>query len=134
MDITERLKEIIDYLGLTPNAFAAKIGISQPRMRNYLTGRTPDFETLRRICITFVNIEPRWLLTGVGDMLVPSIALGATNPSSASTLELAIIKTQAETILKQQQFINDHFMELHQKKISPPRGGGEYPDKEHIKE
>jgi len=53
-------------------------------------------------------------------MLVPSIALGATNPSSASTLELAIIKTQAETILKQQQFINDHFMELHQKKISPP--------------
>ena len=127
MDITERLKEIIDYLGLTPNAFAAKIGISQPRMRNYLTGRTPDFETLRRICITFVNIEPRWLLTGVGDMLVPSIAL-------ASTLELAIIKTQAETILKQQQFINDHFMELHQKKISPPRVGVEYPDKEHIKE
>ena len=127
MDITERLKEIIDYLGLTPNAFAAKIGISQPRMRNYLTGRTPDFETLRRICITFVNIEPRWLLTGVGDMLVPSIALGATNPSSASTLELAIIKTQ-------QQFINDHFMELHQKKISPPRVGVEYPDKEHIKE
>lgn len=73
-------------------------------------------------------------MTGVGDMLVPSIALGATNPSSASTLELAIIKTQAETILKQQQFINDHFMELHQKKISPPRVGVEYPDKEHIKE
>ena len=66
-------------------------------------------------------------------MLLPSVALGATNPS-ASTLELAIIKTQAETILKQQQFINDHFMELHQKKISPPRVGEEYPDKEHIKE
>ncbi|BBL00815.1 hypothetical protein A3BBH6_10510 [Alistipes onderdonkii subsp. vulgaris] len=133
MNITERLREIIDYLGLTPNAFAAKIGISQPRMRNYLTGRDPDFETLSQICITFVNIDPRWLLTGDGDMLLPSVALGATNPS-ASTLELAIIKTQAETILKQQQFINDHFMELHQKKISPPRVGEEYPDKEHIKE
>lgn len=133
MSITERLKEIIDYFGLTPNAFATKIGISQPRMRNYLTGRDPDFETLSQICITFVNIDPRWLLTGEGDMLLPLVASGATN-LSGTTLELAIIKTQAETILKQQQFINDHFMELHQKKISPPHAGAEYPDKEHIKE
>lgn len=133
MSITERLKKIIDYLGLTPNAFAAKIGISQPRMRNYLNGRDPDFETLNQICITFVKIDPRWLLIEEGDMLRPSVAPGATN-LSGTTLELTIIKTQAETILEQQKFINDHFMELHQKKISPPRAGAEYPDKEHIKE
>ena len=30
--------------------------------------------------------------------------------------------------------VKDHFMKLHQKKISPPRVGVEYPDKEHIKE
>ena len=47
---------------------------------------------------------------------------------------MTIIRTQAETLLQQQNFINDHFMELHQKKISPPRVGVEYPYKEHIKE
>ena len=47
---------------------------------------------------------------------------------------MTIIRTQAETLLQQQNFINDHFMELHQKKISPPHVGVEYPDKEHIKE
>ena len=33
---------------------------------------------------------------------------------------MTIIRTQAETLLQQQNFINDHFMELHQKKIPPP--------------
>ena len=47
---------------------------------------------------------------------------------------MTIIRTQAETLLQQQNFINDHFMELHQKKIAPPRVDVEYPDKEHIKE
>ena len=69
MDISDRLLQIVEYVNVTPNAFAAKIGVSQPRFRNYLKGRMPDFETLHQICITYVMINERWLLTGEGEML-----------------------------------------------------------------
>lgn len=72
MGVSDRLQQIIDYLGLSPNSFATKLGVSQPRMRNYLQGRNPDYEILNRICITFVMIDARWLLSGEGAMLVES--------------------------------------------------------------
>lgn len=128
--ITDRLKQIIDYSGITPNAFAAKIGISQPRMSNYLKGREPDFDTLSRICRTFVMIDPRWLLTGVGEMIVreSNAEDSLTGKHTAELIE--IIRTQAETLLEQQRFINSG-----SGKIPPPlQNDNQYPDKEEFKE
>ena len=72
MTISDRLQQIVDSLNITPNAFALNIGVSQPRFSNYLKGRAPDFETLNRICTTYVRINERWLLTGEGEMLKDS--------------------------------------------------------------
>lgn len=117
MEITDRLHQLIDYLGITSNAFALKIGISQPRMSNYLKGRLPDYDTLYRICKTFVVINPAWLLIGEGEMLKPENPkpeenLGQVSDSDSSKIigELTeVIKTQAKALLEQQQFINAHF-------------------------
>lgn len=128
--ITDRLKQIIDYSGITPNAFAAKIGISQPRISNYLKGREPDFDTLSRICRTFVMIDPRWLLTGEGEMIVKESNFVDDSPKAEHVSKLIeIIHTQAETLLEQQRFINSS-----SGKIPPPlQNNNHYPDKEEFK-
>ena len=138
--ITDRLKQLIDYLGITPNAFASRIGVSQPRMRNYLEGRMPDFETLKRICETFVMINPGWLLTGTGDMIIEQHLKNNKSNSKLSTQRIdeltEIITIQAKALLEQQQFINAHFPKsMRGQIITPPLGNMEKsPDTEHIKE
>ena len=43
------------------------------------------------------------------------------DPTQVQTYFMNYIATnRAQTLLQQQNFINDHFMELHQKKIPPP--------------
>ena len=108
MDISNRLLQIVDYVNITANAFAAKIGVSQPRFRNYLNGRAPDYDTLSQICKTFVMINERWLLTGEGEMLKKS-----TNDSLAATSvvyksdprDAEILAANKETIETQKKLI-----------------------------
>lgn len=139
MSITERLQKIVDYLGTNPNSFAAKIGISQPRMRNYLNGRLPDYDALNKICKTFVMINPCWLLTGEGDMLVSeSEDKNKNSVTERSHIQelIQIIQNQAKALLEQQQFINAHFPKAMRDQIStPPLSDVEKsPDIEHIKD
>lgn len=67
--ICERLNIIVNYQGLTPRAFALKIGVSPQRFGNYLKDRDPDYATLKKIVETFIDVSPEWLLTGKGEML-----------------------------------------------------------------
>lgn len=131
MSISDRLNQIVDFLGIKPNAFAMKIGISQPRLNNYLKGRDPDYDTLRRICETFVMIDPGWLLTGRGTMLVDRDE--PHTPTSGNRIDelTRIIETQAKALFEQQRFINAHFPQGH---ASPPRPGTEeWPEDENRK-
>lgn len=91
------------------------------------------------LCIV-PDVNLHWLLTGIGDAVIVEQELDSSSIRGENTAKdsmiaelMTIIRTQAETLLQQQNFINDHFMELHQKKY-PPRVGEEYPDKKHIKE
>ena len=68
MSINERIRDIIEYKKMTANSFAAKINISPQRLGKYLKDRDPDYDTLKRIIETFVDINPEWLLTGNGEM------------------------------------------------------------------
>lgn len=120
MQISDRLNQLIDFLGIKPNAFAMKIGISQPRLNNYLKGRDPDYDTLRRICETFVMIDPGWLLTGRGTMLSKEEV--PPTPASENRIDelTQIVEIQAKALFEQQRFINTHFPQGHD---SPPCPG-----------
>jgi len=65
--INERLKILIDLLGLSLKDFSSKTGIPYPTLQHYLSGRSePGAENLQKIVIQFdVNIN--WLLTGEGE-------------------------------------------------------------------
>lgn len=70
MLINERLKLLINELGLNNNSFAKTIGVNPVVTFNVIEGRKskPSFELLEKIIFTFDNINLYWLLKGEGEM------------------------------------------------------------------
>ncbi|MDR0829229.1 MAG: helix-turn-helix domain-containing protein [Prevotellaceae bacterium] len=66
--ITDRLILIIRQLGLSNNAFAEKIGISQQTLFNYTKGRIPSVDVVEKIINKYPEINTDWLVTGRGEM------------------------------------------------------------------
>lgn len=68
MNTNERAKLLITKLNLTQKIFAQSLGISAPRLHNYLSGiREIPLDILVRI-VELTGCEYKWLLTGTGDM------------------------------------------------------------------
>lgn len=67
--VNQRIKLLIDELGLTVNAFANKTGVSQKALSNmFLRGTEPSSKTISSICKMVDHINKEWLLTGEGQM------------------------------------------------------------------
>jgi phage repressor protein C with HTH and peptisase S24 domain len=70
MDVKDRLKILIDLLGLKIKDFSRKTGVPYPTLLHYLNGtRSPTQENLQKIAIqTQCNLN--WLLTGEGEPFI----------------------------------------------------------------
>lgn len=70
MDINERIVKIINHEGLSIAAFARTINIADQTVRSVCVMRRnkPSFDFLSNIVQTFAWVNPRWLLTGNGEM------------------------------------------------------------------
>lgn len=92
LSIIERVKCIINQLGITPRSFANNIGSNYSTLNNYLTGRrtTIDSELITKIASSFEDISSEWLLRGEGDMFKPQQEL-------STKLQPTLINTEAET-------------------------------------
>lgn len=67
-EISLRLKEIVNYTGLSDRAFAQSIDLAQTTFTNILLkGTEPKSDVLRAI-IEKYKVNAHWLLTGEGDM------------------------------------------------------------------
>lgn len=67
----ERLKALRKALGLTQEAFGAKIALSQSAIAAYEKEfREPSDAIIYSICREF-NVREQWLRTGEGEMFVP---------------------------------------------------------------
>lgn len=67
----ERLKQLIDYYGISTNLFSQKIGVSEGTIRKILTQNTTiRSDTLEKISQNFTEINMDWLITGRGEMLL----------------------------------------------------------------
>ncbi len=72
MGTLERIKEYIDYKGLNIKKFEEAVGFSNGSFASQLKNkRTIGVDKLENILNVFKEINPEWLLTGRGEMLLP---------------------------------------------------------------
>ena len=71
--INERLKILIDALGMSARAFSSAIGSGDTNTRNYLDrGSKPGADYLEKIVRRFETVNSVWLLTGEGELFLPN--------------------------------------------------------------
>lgn len=81
--INQRLKFILDNLGMSARSFSRAIGVADNNTQNYLgdTPALPKADYLEKVVLHFKSINPTWLLTGEGE---PFIGDAPTPPVSIS--------------------------------------------------
>lgn len=85
MELINRVKDIINDLGISEREFASSIGIGQRSINYYLKGQQkPGLDLIVKIADTYPDISMNWLITGDGDMRGKSILL----PSQLKPLPL----------------------------------------------
>ena len=72
MDICDRINLIIEKEGLTVASFARKIGTGDQTVRGCVVQRRnkPSYEFIAKIIQTFDWLNPRWFITGEGEMVM----------------------------------------------------------------
>jgi len=74
MEINERFEKFFEYKGITRSDFEKKCGLSNGYTRNLRD--SPSSKKLKDILTAFPEINPLWLQTGDGDMLVGDVNSG----------------------------------------------------------
>lgn len=69
--INGRIRELIQFSGITDNAFAKKIGVTQSVVASmFQRGTEPSAKVITSILCTYEEISAEWLLRGKGSMLI----------------------------------------------------------------
>jgi len=101
-DISERISKIIEFIGISRNAFAKKLGYERAQtVYDIINGKSaPSFDFLQRFALSeyseAINLE--WLITGNGEMERIVNKGEAKTTSNTEALEL-ICKLSGENAL-----------------------------------
>jgi len=78
-----QLIKILNHYGITATRFADAIGVQRSSISHILSGRNkPSYDFILGIIEKYPSINPSWLLTGKGDMLLDAIESGTTVDSA----------------------------------------------------
>lgn len=67
--MTDRIKAVQDYLGLSTAQFADKIGLNRSNLTHIYSGRNqPSLDVTKKILNTVKEINSEWLVMGNGEM------------------------------------------------------------------
>lgn len=108
-NISERITELIEYLGLTRNSFAVKLGYGRSQtVYDISIGKVaPSYDFFYRLVNTDISerISIEWLITGKGSISKPKPIVEETNTSILNKLvelaqENALLKQELEMLKK----------------------------------
>ena len=69
MEVSERIKKIMDSEGLTASAFADSLGIQRSNVSHIMNGRSgPSLDLLQKILTAFPKYNTDWLVMGRGEI------------------------------------------------------------------
>lgn len=91
----ERILKFIETEGISAAEFADHIGVQRSNVSHVLNGRNnPGFSFIQKILETFPNVNPRWLLTGSGDIYENPVK--KSSPASVSPNLFSTTETKTE--------------------------------------
>ena len=71
MDVTKRVKKIIEYYNISAVDFANKVGIQKSSVSHLLSGRNkPSFDFVNKLASAFEDVNIDWFITGKGKMII----------------------------------------------------------------
>lgn len=114
MDIKDRILEIIRYKGINTSRFEASCGLSKGYIRKIV--KTITVDKMVDIIKTYPDINPMWLATGEGDMILSENAHNFDSDAENLSDDIirlqndvkqlkAILEAKNETISVQRQLI-----------------------------
>ena len=77
----ERIQQFIDYKGISAGELATELDVQRSNISHILNGRNkPGAAFIEKFLLTFPDLNARWLLTGLGNMIndvntIPSSSL-----------------------------------------------------------
>lgn len=122
MSVKERIKQYIDYKGISTRQFTISIGVSPSYVSNMNKSIQPD--KLDSIAKHYPDLNTGWLMTGEGQMIKEDAPLN--NVLVNDTVEVAaeawlIIKQQAESLASKDRQVEELINLL--KKANAPKEG-----------
>jgi len=82
-EIADRLIKFINYLGINNSTFADEIDVQRSGISHILSGRNkPSLEFLQKLFSKYPTLNSKWLIMGLGNMIIES---GAQSQRSEST-------------------------------------------------
>ena len=69
--IKDRILQFIDYKQITKNKFETECGLPVRYVSNI--GKSIQYDVIEKIVLTFPDINLRWLVTGLGEMVMEGL-------------------------------------------------------------
>ena len=106
----DRIKYLRQYLGLSQERFGYNLGVSRSVINNLERGTTELKDPLQSHLCSIYNVNPDWLLTGSGEMILPiddSLLSQLQNRYNLSDTSMEIVKSFLNfSNEEQEQFIS----------------------------
>lgn len=87
----ERIKEFIDYKGISAGELATSLDVQRSNISHILNGRNkPGAALIEKLLLVFPDLNARWLLTGEGNMINSVVSAnvgGTTNLTSTKQVD-----------------------------------------------
>lgn len=88
--INQRFAQLIQYLGITKNAFAMSLDKTASVIQHLLDGRNkPGFDLLYRVFEVYPNVSRDWVMLGQGPMLLTGEVAPAPAPAPVPQVAVA---------------------------------------------
>lgn len=135
--VKDRIVQIIDYKGIAKESFFKNIGVSSANFRGKAKESDVGTITIAKILSEIPDVNPEWLITGVGSMLRDSGKEYQSREDNADTYPLLVLEAFAgygddSTNGTETQRITEHyeiplFKGLHVDFMIPVKGSSMYP-------
>jgi transcriptional regulator with XRE-family HTH domain len=102
--ISERIKELIEELGINLSELSKETGIPRPTISTVLTRDSANIDFLYSIAIRYKWLNIRWLLTGEGSIREPG-TMAAEDRAEYESRKLTIIKEKQENLKTQMDIL-----------------------------